>query len=184
MLKINANRWVELVANIGIIGGLLLVGAQMKQSSDLQRLQMLHEESRATVEIELAMLGENPAEVWTKSLQSPRELSLEERRIMDSYFYIFAEQLRAAYVLHQEGLLESGEWQRRVLIDASYFFGNPYGQAWWQNFKADMTYPQELISFIDNVIDNDLETTMQYHEDLLEYLDKIIGADPDSELPQ
>jgi len=184
MIEINVNRMFELVANIGIVGGLLLVGAQMKQNSDLQRLQMLHEESRATVEIELLMLGDDPAEVWAKSLQSPRDLSLEERRIIDAYLYIFAEQLRSAYQLEQEGLFERGEWRNRVIVDASYFYGNPYGQAWWRYSRTVLGYPQELIDFVDEVLDGDLEATTRNFDGILEQLDEIIGPDPASELSQ
>ena len=182
MIKINSNRWVEIAANIGIVAGLVLVGAQMKQAADLQRLRMLHEESRGAVEIELSMLGENAAAVWAKSIQSPRDLSLEERRIMDAYLYIFAEQLRATFLLSQEGLLEQEEWQKRVLIDATYFYGNPYGQAWWRNFRTQSEYPQDLIGLINKELNDDAGTTMRYFDRTLEHLDEIIDGDSASEL--
>ena len=103
---------------------------------------------------------------------------------MDSYLYIFAEQLRSAYQLEQEGLLERGEWRRRVTIDAKYFYGNPYGQAWWRHFRNITAYPQELIVFVDGVLDDDRESTMQFFDGIFEQLDDIIGADPASEVSQ
>jgi hypothetical protein len=185
MMKINAKSWVSIATNISIVGGLLLVGAQMKQEANLLRLQMLSEEIREMVETERVMLGENAAAVWAKSLQSPHDLSLEERRIMDAYLYIFAEHLRSIYLLAQEGLVENTEWQTRVAIDAGYFFGNPYGQAWWRNFsRQPTTYPQDLINVINEKLNGNVENTMQYFDGILEFLPEKPGADSNSELPQ
>lgn len=185
MMKINVKSWVIAITNISIVGGLLLVGAQMKQDADLQRLQMLFEESRGVVENERAMLGENAAAVWAKSLQSPHDLSLEERRIMDAYLYIAAEHLRSIYLLAQEGIFEKKEWQNRVATDVGYFFGNTYGQAWWRNFSnSDPIYPQDLIDEINERLNARTEVTIQYLDGLLEFLPEMPGADSNSKLPQ
>jgi len=185
MMKINAKSWVTIATNVSIVGGLLLVGAQMKQEANLQRLQVLFEESREMVETERVMLGENAAAVWAKSLQSPHDLSLEERRIMDAYLYIFAEHLRSIYLLAQEGLVENTKWQTRVAIDAGYFFGNPYGKAWWRNFtEPTTTYPQDLVRVInEELYDND-ESTIKYFDGLLKALPEMPDVEPDSKLPQ
>jgi len=185
MMKINVKSWVTVVTNISIVGGLLLVGAQMKQDANLQRLQMLSEESREMVETERAILGENSAAVWAKSLQSPHDLSLEERRIMDAYLYIAAEHLRSIYRLAQEGLFEEKEWQNRIASDVGYFFGNPYGQAWWRNFyNSDPIYPQDLINQINETLNDRVEITIQYFDGQLEYLPELPDANSNSKLPQ
>ena len=184
MKKILASRWIEISANLGIVVGLLLVAAQMKQTSDLQRLQMLHAESRGMVELDLAMLGENPATVWAKSLRSPRNLSLEERKILEAYLYIFLEQLRTTFLLEQEGLLEKGEWQRRVRLDAAYILGNPYAFAWWNGIKYHGEIPQELKSFIDKEIGGDIGRTMSIVESPLRRLDELTDDDSAAILEQ
>lgn len=104
---------------------------------------------------------------------------------MDAYLYIFAEHLRSTYLLAQEGLLEEEEWQRRVLIDSSYFFGNPYGQAWWRQFSvAPTSYPQDLINLINEEVGNNVGKTIGYFDGLLEHLAEITSADPAPEFPQ
>ena len=40
------NRWLQVSANIGIVLGLVLVGFQLKQNSELARIQLLYEESK------------------------------------------------------------------------------------------------------------------------------------------
>ena len=37
--------WLQIVANVGLITGLILVGLQLKQNSDLLKTQLLYEES-------------------------------------------------------------------------------------------------------------------------------------------
>jgi len=177
MRKIDANRWIEIIANLGIVAGLLLVAAQMKQTADLQRLRMLHEESRGMVELERSLLGENAAAVWAKSIESPRDLSLGERRIMDAYFYSFAEQLHASFLLEQEGLLEEGEWLTRVQLDSRYFFGNPYGLAWWRAYSGIESLPQELKDSIDKELSNNTRFTLLAINGPLKDLDEILDSE-------
>lgn len=157
----------------------------MKQDANLQRLQMLFEESREVVENERAMLGENAAAVGAKSLQSSHDLSLEEHRIMDAYLYMGAEHLRSIYRLAQEGFFEKKEWQNRVATDVGYFYGKPYGQAWWRNFSnTDPMYPQDLIDVINERLKARVEVTNQYFDGLLEFLPEMPSADNASEPPQ
>ena len=77
-------NWLQVFANIGIVLRLVLVGVQIKQSSDLARIELLYEESHRFVEFETMVVGENGAAVWAKSLEQSENLTLEEVRIMES----------------------------------------------------------------------------------------------------
>ena len=56
------NAWLQIVANLGLIGGLVLVAVQIQQTRDLARLQLHFDRELAFQEVEIAMLGESPAE--------------------------------------------------------------------------------------------------------------------------
>ena len=45
---------------------------------DLLKMQLLYEESGRFISGEQAFYGENPAQAWAKSVERPRELTLEE----------------------------------------------------------------------------------------------------------
>jgi len=49
--------WLQITANIGIIGGLILVGFQLQQNSDILRAQMMSAESRSVIDQELQLIG-------------------------------------------------------------------------------------------------------------------------------
>ena len=68
---------------------------------------------------------------------------------MDAYYYSFAEQLRVTFLLEKEGLLEQGEWLKRVQLDSKYFFGNPYGMALWRGYSQFAVLPNEHKISID-----------------------------------
>ena len=110
------NNWLQVSANIGIVLGLVLVGVQLRQNSELARIQLLNDESQRVVEFELELVGEHGASVWAKSIEDPENLTLEEVRIMEALLWSFIENLRGTYRLAQLGLLEDSDWRSFVNI--------------------------------------------------------------------
>lgn len=167
------NHWLQISANIGIVAGLLLVGIQLKQNSDLLKTQLLYEESNRAIEMETQVIGENAARVWAKSLTEPQNLTLEEQRIMEALLWIYAEHLRATRLLATLGLLDDDEWRLRVRADSGFFYGNRYAAAWWKNYKAgNEVVPQDLIDAVDaRLADVSVDNTLEYFGRQLEYLD-------------
>lgn len=163
----NSNKlsnWLQIAANTGIIAGLLLVGLQLKQNSDLLKTQMLYDESRRLVDLETKVVGENGAEVWAKSITEPENLNLAEKRIIEALLWSYVEQLRSTRVLGELGLLDDDEWRTRVRSDTGFFLGNRYARAWWANFKEDNTVlAPDLIDEIDRrLAEVNTDFTAQY----------------------
>lgn len=144
------NKWLQLAGNLGIVLGLLLVVVQLKQTADLTKTQLLYDESQRQIELETKVVGEEGARVWAKSLTEPAQLTLEEQRIIEALLWSFVEQLRAAYMLGELGLLDDGEWKTRVRGETGFFLANPYARAWWSNFsESNEILPPELIAAVD-----------------------------------
>ena len=158
------NSWLQVSANIGIVLGLVLVGIQLKQNSDLARIQMLNVESQRIVDIELEVVGERGAEVWAKSIEDPENLALDEVRIMEALLYGFVETLRGTYRLAELGLLEDSDWRTRVETEVTFYLSDPYSRAWWKNYGGEPTasLPEELRQAISDVIANDSEHVTDY----------------------
>ena len=144
------SNWLQIAANIGIVVGLLLVGVQLKQNSDLLKTQLLYEESRRAFDLETLVVCENAAEVWAKSISDAKNMSLPEQRIMEALLWSFVEQLRSTRLLAELGLLEDEEWRLRVKSETAFFLGNDYGRAWWANYGGDNSaLPADLITAIN-----------------------------------
>lgn len=164
--------WLQIAANLGIIGGLLLVGVQLKQNSDLLKTQLLYEESSRLVELETQVVGEIGAEVWAKSISDPQNLNLTEQRVMEALLWSFVEQLRSTRMLAELGLLEDEEWRLRVRSDTAYYLANDYGRAWWKNYsEGNVSVPQDLKLEINaRLSDVDTNFTANYAKSTLELI--------------
>lgn len=158
------NSWLQVSANIGIVLGLLLVGVQLKQNTDLARIQMLNEESQRVVTYELEIVGERGAEVWAKSIQDPENLTLEEVRIMEALLWSVAENLRGTYRLAELGLLEESDWRRRVESEVPFYISDRYSRAWWANFGGEPSpsLPEALRLAIEDAIAGDDRSVTDY----------------------
>jgi hypothetical protein len=157
-------NWLQVVANIGIVLGLVLVGVQIKQSSDLARIELLYEESHRFVELETKVVGENAAAVWAKSIEEPEKLTLEEIRIMEAILWSFVEQLRGTYRLAELGLIEEDDWRNRVENEVTFYLSDPYSRAWWKNYAGPdkNNIPKELLAVIQATVDSDTIPVTEY----------------------
>ena len=175
------NHWLQISANIGIVAGLLLVGIQLKQNSDLLKTQLLYEESKRAIEMEAKVIGENAARVWAKSLTEPQNLTLEEQRIMEALLWTYAEHLRATRLLATLGLLEDDEWRVRVQADSGFYYGNRYGAAWWRNWSNNNeTMPQDVIDAVNaRLSEASPDRTLEYFREQRDFLD-LTPADESS----
>ncbi len=143
------NRRLQVIANVGIVAGLVLVGVQLKQNSDLLKVQLLYEESQRSMNIETLVTGEEAGQVWAKSITDPMELTLAEQRVMEAMLWSYIENLRATHMLSELGLLRNEEWRLRVESDSAYYMANPYARAWWENYSGDVDLPVELIELVN-----------------------------------
>jgi hypothetical protein len=167
--------WLQISANLGIVVGLLLVGVQLKQNSDLLKTQLLFEESRRAVDLETLVVGENGAETWARSISSASELSLSDQRIMEALLWGFVEQLRSTRLLAELGLLDDDEWRWRVRSESAFWLANDYGRAWWMNYADSNTLlPDDLISEVNlRLAEVDANFTAEYAESIMELLAPI-----------
>jgi hypothetical protein len=142
----------------------VLVGVQLKQNSDLARIQLLHDESRRVVEFELELVGEQGAAVWAKSIEDPANMTLGEVRIMEALLWSFFENLRGTHRLAELGLLEESDWRSRVESEVTFYLSDPYSRAWWSAFGGDPSeqIPEELRSAIEDVMAGDDRSVTDY----------------------
>ena len=148
----NVNRWdawLQIVASLGLIGGLVLVAVQIRQTRNLARLQLQIEGTLAFQQVEIAMLGENPAEAWARSIRDPESLSPADVKIVDSYLIHEVNQWRRTAFREAEGLAEQGATERLVRENAWFYFGNPFAKRWWLTMKRDGGWDPEFVRIVD-----------------------------------
>jgi hypothetical protein len=88
-------------------------------------------------QVEIAMLGENAAQAWARSIQDPDSLSPADLKVVDSWLIHEVNQWRRTDLMESEGLAEPGATARAVRQNAWFYFSNPFAKRWWHTMKRD-----------------------------------------------
>jgi len=151
------NQWLLLVSHLGILGGLILVTVQVQQESEIARAQLFSDITSSRIEMAGVMMGENPAQIVGKALETPDTLSTAELYVMDAFFIRGLNEVRRAHVLNRIGLdLGIGAYEDTL----SFYFGSEIAQRWWTKFESHHD-GDEVLSELDQLVRTvDTEFTM------------------------
>ena len=179
-LKISLAQWIELVGMFGLLISLVMVGYQLKQNTDMQRIDLLMQETSAIIDNERLMIeNEHVARVWAKSLEDPTSLTLAEQRIMEGYLWIFVELLRSNHRMKEHGLLSDEDWKYRLNTDAGFYLGNPYAWGWFLGFvDGNLSLPKEITDHIFYLKEHrslmQIDSTLRYMNDNQEFIKQVL----------
>jgi hypothetical protein len=146
------NKWLTLVANFGVIVGLVLVAMQMKLATEAINQQSDIELSRGIAEGELAFMGETTANAWAVAMFNPAQL--DEVQIGQLWAYLnntllFVQQ---TWLSNRAGMASDATWERARKMGATYLsFGA--AQIWWREYKYgfDSEFAKEIDSELAKV---------------------------------
>jgi len=148
-------RYFQVATNLAVLLGVVLVVIQLRQNSELLKLQIIKQDADTYTSAALETLPEDFNDVLYKSIESPEELNGAEILALDRYFW--GRQLtrwRGLYDLADLGLLEDSAWRRSIIEDA-ILLDHPYGRAWWNGIKEwETTLPDDLVVLVDEVLGN------------------------------
>lgn len=161
------SSWLQITANIGILGGLILVGFQLHQNGEILRAQMMNAESQSVIEQELQIIGEQGAKAWVSAMSNPRNVSPEHHRIMEAIYWSAVESWRHIEELDNLGLVDIDP-SARASDEAAWYFGNTYGRAWWAIRRDDTLLSDDLKNIIDMAIKSNPNYTTDIHSQLME----------------
>jgi hypothetical protein len=131
MHKESFNQWLSLIANIGVMLGLILVAYQIRQDVELTKVQLFSDATSSRKEWNQAMLGSDPMNVVMKSIEVPSEPTLAELHVMDAYLVGAVNELRRLELLEAAGLDVNVEVEGLH----HFFFGSRFAKAWYEEFR-------------------------------------------------
>jgi hypothetical protein len=140
-------RWLTLAANVGVIGGLLLVAVQINQNTEITKAQLANDYYIADMQLELSMMGDNPAKSWVKAVYSSGELTQEDAAVVDRYFNYGIVQILRLLKMRELGLADE-DWVKNRISYLDWHLGNEVGQRWWTFSKK--TYAKDFVQMIDD----------------------------------
>lgn len=155
--SLDTNRvsyWLTLVANFGVIVGIAFLVLEIRQNSDIATAQVRLDYAAGWRSIDGQRQDEAFAQVYSKSILSPHELSFSEVVQLDGYYTGVVDQMLSAHTASRAGL-RPGPFEDVVKQVAIGYFSNAYGQAWWQQARETWSSSDddsEFRKFMDEAI--------------------------------
>ncbi len=105
------NQWLSLIANLGVIAGVLFVGWEIQQNTEQMRAEIAHEIMSSLREAGQPLTELSTADIYARGVADPDTLSDAEKyqfnAITAAFFRVFEE----AFLHYREGRLEEAYWQ-------------------------------------------------------------------------
>ena len=122
--------WLQLVSNVGVIIGLVLVAVQIKQNSDLASLELVASAMTQETDHINILLGENPTAVFVRARSNPDELTPAEKEILANEVEWWLSMMRRNAALEQGGIWDD-EWRSSLLpLTAMRLASDPVSKAY------------------------------------------------------
>ena len=166
------NDWLRVIADLGILVGIILVLVQLNQNENLMRAQIINQYYDSYSSYEASFAGENLPEIWEKSLLEPENLTLAEMRALESVTFSPLFRWINLYRQSEAGVLHDMDWKEEIAMDASWYFGSPYSHAWWEFISDSMLQsgylPEELFDYIEEMIKDPSATGPKHQYDTIQ----------------
>ena len=133
--------WLALVANLGVVGGLILLAVELRQNTQVVRAQASVNLATGQTAAEVAFMGEDTAAAFVKAINSPGTIT--DREIVQLWAYLNAAVLsvQQTYTMVKLGLATE-EDQKAAARSAAGWLGWNLGRVWWAEIKTD--FPSDL----------------------------------------
>lgn len=138
------NKWLTLVANIAILGGLVFLALEIQQNTNAVRSAAVQEATNVAREHPL-IYAQNP-EINRLAMADYASLSEEDQRRRFWLDVSFWHAMQGLYRQHEMGTLPESEWEVWArIICANYAQAQP--QLW---ARAAATHASDFVRFVEN----------------------------------
>jgi hypothetical protein len=164
------NRWLTLIANFGVVVGLILLVVEIRQNTDFIKQESIVARGNFgggsfddTGDVHKALIDADLSLIFEKAVEGTEPLSIEET-IRLSHFLA-----SVVTMLYKDGYgAEIGIYEhspRLVERIVPQFFGNSFARSWWNASKS--RYPYALTEVIDRVIaETPVDANKKYYESI------------------
>ncbi len=155
------NSGLQLAASIGILLGLLLVGVQIQQATDIASAQMQAASFDSTIQANDIVIGEGFAQSWAKARKNSEELTEVDHVVVQAF--LTREWLNN---VRTERSRKAGfgdeSWDSTVSVDKWVFgyLGNETALRWWRSRSESL---KSMAPELDRRIDIALEAQGDKH---------------------
>ena len=144
-------NWLQIVANLGVVVGLGLVGVQIHQNSVLTSAALLTAATQQDTDHWNQVMGENASDVLAKAQLRPAELTPGELEVLRANVFWWMSMLHQKALSEQAGLFDSS-WRRLLLpVAANEIARDPVSRAMFLEAKPVFDWQQELMGMVSAI---------------------------------
>lgn len=160
------NSWITLLANVGILVGLVLVAIELNQNTRQLELTLEWQVNQRIVDNNRDLMAASTAELYEKSIIKPEDLSFAEFQAAAGLVLNFLNVWEDRYFMYEHGLIDDQEWKSYVNEDIGYTLGNRFARELWETSKG--IYNAELVEYVDDKLKESSTTaSYQWYSDTL-----------------
>ena len=154
--------WLTIIANLGLVAGMVLVAYEINQNSQLARSALVNEGNIASNQFWENLMGETPTDVIALAVECPEAMTYSDFMVMDAFLFTGMNLLYRNYELAQEGIFTDEDWKEVVEVYAAWYLGNPFGRAWWDD-EARHFFAVEFADHVDKQLEGTVKDSYAYY---------------------
>lgn len=147
--KLGFGQIVEIIANLAVLAGILLVAFEINQANLTTRAELVSSFQDRWVALDLSWQNHDFASAWAKAIEAPEELTLAEMNQLNGLMWSYIDHISTSRILWELGIFDETDPSIDELISQNVplFFGNRFAQAWWaENILPIDSQTTELIN--------------------------------------
>ncbi len=118
------SNWLQVAGNFGLLAGLILVGFQINQNTEIARTGLTARSFELAMQMNLARMGENPEAALAKAATDPESLTDEELGIVAQWVFFWGDYDRRFDLLRDQGLVvQEIDWDVFYKNRANWVYG-------------------------------------------------------------
>jgi hypothetical protein len=147
------NRWMTLLANLGVLVGIFLVLIELRQNTESAELQAAQSYVNLSHELDFRIV-DDPSLIGL-FVTPPEERTPEESRRLDRWFFGSLRTWENGYYLYKRGVLEEDLWSGQEAFMADLLSSSDDLREYYQTNRT--YFSVGFIAFLDGLIEEEGE---------------------------
>lgn len=151
------NNWLGIAANIGVLVGIVILAAEVRQNSEHLAVQLEFQTSQKIYENNRDFLDPDTARVFAKAITRPEEMSLDEVLKGSALILNLLGEWEERYFMYEAGLIDDAEWRQHVARNIEWTLGSRFARVAWEAGKSG--FEPDFTEHVDGLLDDVSETS-------------------------
>jgi hypothetical protein len=145
------NKWLTLVANVGVVVGIVLVAVQLHENAEATRVQSEYALTGAVQSAEIACIGDTLSEAMITAVLKPSELTEAQVYQVWCYLDVAISAAQYTWLAYRDGHASQETWDnaKQQLVDYMDF---DIGRIIWNHLKSKSEFSSLAVDEIDKAL--------------------------------